>query len=545
MTRTFNLADVFETVVNVVPERMAFVMGDTRLTFSQLNARANQLGNALRARGIQRGDNVGIQLYNSPEYVETFFACCKIGAVPVNVNYRYVADELEGLFNSLDLRALVVGDDFDDNVNPVLPHVPTLRHVLRVGAAMEPRQAGPLQPVVAHYESVLAQGSTALSDPERSDDDVLILCTGGTTGLPKGVMWSHKGLFMSALGGGGMFFRRPPVSTVEELETLVPQGHPLACLSIAPLMHGAAMWATLISLFAGHPVYVNEQKSFNAEHIWDLVERYGINVTAMVGDAMGLPLIQALENNPGRWDLRSLITFGSGGAVFSHHLQERMKKIVPHVMFNNSMASSESGTLGGEHKAGEGLMVLPARQDLAVLSDDLRILTQPGEEGVLSRRGYMPMGYYGDRAKTDATFVTVDGSRWVLTGDRARIQDDGSYVVLGRGSQCINTGGEKVFPEEVEEAARRCEAVQDVLVVGVPDERWGSKVVAVVQVQNGKTLDVEQFDAVCRKHLSGYKVPRAVYVAQQVVRSPAGKADYRWAKDYALRNTPVGAVAVA
>ena len=542
MKRTFNLADIFEVVVQAVPDRIAFGCGEQKLTFSQLDKRANQLGNALRARGIGRGDNVGIQLYNCAEYLEAFFACSKIGAIPVNVNYRYVADELQGLFNSLHLRGLVYGADFDKAVLDVVPQVPTLRLALRVGDEQQN-----LPKLVQPYEAVLAEGAEQLSDPQRSDDDIFMLCTGGTTGLPKGVMWPHKSLFMGALGGGGYYFRRPPIDAPEELLQLVPNGPALAYLAAAPLMHGAAMWSTLISLFSGHPVYVNDRKNFDPEHMLDLIERNKINVIAVVGDAMALPIIQALENHPGRWPLKSLMIFGNGGAVFSRHLQERLLVQVPHLMLNNGMASSESGVLGGGDKTpeGEGFMRITPRPDLSVISEDLRILTQPGEEGILSRRGYTPLGYYGDPKKTAETFVVIDGSRWVLTGDRARIDTTGEYVVLGRGSQCINTGGEKVYPEEVEEAARRCKSVQDVVVIGIPDERWGSKVAAVVQVQPGQEFDLQDFEKVCRANLSGYKVPRAVYVAAEVKRSPAGKADYRWAKAFAADHEPLSTVAVA
>lgn len=542
MTRTFNLADIFELVVQAVPDRLAFGCGEQKLSFKQLDERANQLGNALRVRGIGRGDNVGIQLYNGAEYLEAFFACCKIGAIPVNVNYRYVADELQGLFNSLDLRGLVYGADFDGAVQEVIPQVPTLRLALRVG---EPRDG--LHKAVQPYEAVLAEGGKELSDPDRSDDDIFMLCTGGTTGLPKGVMWPHKSLFMGALGGGGYYFRRPPIEAPEELLRLVPNGPALAYLAAAPLMHGAAMWATLISLFSGHPVYVNDRKNFDPVHMLDLIERHSINVMAVVGDAMALPIIQALESHPGRWQLKSLMVFGNGGAVFSRHLQERLLGLVPHLMLNNSMASSESGVLGGGDKTPEnsGLMRIAPRPDLSVISEDLCILSQAGEEGILARSGHTPLGYYGDPKKTAETFVVIDGCRWVLTGDRARIEATGEYMVLGRGSQCINTGGEKVYPEEVEEAARRYLPVQDVMVVGLPDERWGSKVVAVVQVQPGHEFDLQEFENICRSHLSGYKLPRAVYVATEVKRSPAGKADYRWAKIFAADNAPLVSTALA
>ena len=541
MKRTFNLADIFELVVQAVPDRIAFGCGEQKLTFKQLDERANQLGNALRARGIGRGDNVGIQLYNCAKYLEAFFACSKIGAIPVNVNYRYVADELQGLFNSLHLRGLVFGADFDAALQTVIPQVPTMRLALRVGG-----EAVTLPRCVQPYESVLAEGSKELSDPGRSDEDIFMLCTGGTTGLPKGVMWPHKSLFMGALGGGGYYFRRPPIEAPEELLQLVPNAPALAYLAAAPLMHGAAMWSTLISLFSGHPVYVNDRKNFDPAHMLDLIERHNINVMAVVGDAMALPIIQTLETNPGRWALKSLMIFGNGGAVFSRHLQERLLVQVPHLMLNNGMASSESGVLGGGEKTpeGDGFMRIAPRPDLSVISEDLRILNQPGEEGILSRRGHTPLGYYGDARKTAETFVVIDGSRWVLTGDRARIDVTGDYVVLGRGSQCINTGGEKVYPEEVEEVVRRYKAVQDVLVVGLPDERWGSKVAAVVQVQAGHEFDLQEFEQICRANLSGYKVPRAVYLAQEVKRSPAGKADYRWAKAYAAEHEPLSAVTV-
>lgn len=542
MKRTFNLADIFELVTQAVPDRIAFGCGEQKLTFSQLNERANQLGNALRARGIGRGDNVGIQLYNCAEYLEAFFACTKIGAIPVNVNYRYVADELQSLFNSLHLRGLVYGADFDEAVLDVVAQVPTMRLALRVGELREgmPKAFVP-------YEKVLAEGSKELLDADRSDDDIFMLCTGGTTGLPKGVMWPHKALFMGALGGGGYYFRRPPIDTPEELLQLVPSGPPLAYLAAAPLMHGAAMWATLISLFSGHPVYVSERKNFDPVYMLDLIEDHKINVMAVVGDAMALPIIQTLEENQGRWPLKSLMIFGNGGAVFSRHLQERLLVQVPHLMLNNGMASSESGVLGSGDKTpgGEGFMRIAPRPDLCVVSEDMRILSEPGDEGILSRRGHTPLGYYADPKKTAETFVVIDGSRWVLTGDRARIDTTGEYLVLGRGSQCINTGGEKVYPEEVEEAARRYQSVQDVVVVGLADERWGSKVAAVVQVRQGHEFDLQEFKKVCRANLSGYKVPRAVYVAPEVKRSPAGKADYRWAKAFAADNEPLSAAALA
>ena len=524
MARTFNLADLFEIVAEAVPERKAFICGAQQLSFAELNTRANQLGNALRAKGIKRGDNVGVQLYNSAEYLETFFACMKIGAVPVNINYRYVAHELKYLYTNLNLQALVYGADFDAEVQKALAQAPNVKLAVPVGGAD------------SAYEALLAGGDKSLSDPDRSENDHYILCTGGTTGMPKGVVWTHKAVFMAALGGGGIAFRQGPIQAPEQLGMMVPHGPELRVFAVAPMMHGAAMWATLIYLFGGFGVVVNDEQAFNPEHIWDIVVRDRVSILSIVGDAMAQPLIQALEKNPGRWNLQGLVSCGSGGAALSEHLQKRLRPFLPaHAVIFNGIGSSETGIVGNGDKpeSGDGMIVIAARPDLAIMGDDGQFVTTPGGEGQLVRTGYTPIGYYNDPKKSAETFVTIDGRVWVLSGDRARIQGDGSYVMLGRGSQCINTGGEKVFAEEVEEIARHYDAVEDVLVVGLPDERWGNKVVAVVEVAAGKTFDLAAFNEVLRSKLSGYKVPKAVFLTEKVKRSPAGKADYPWAKKFA------------
>lgn len=528
--RTFNLADLFEVVAGCVADRTAFRCGKQALTFGELDQRANRFGSALRARGLGRGDNVGLQLYNSLEYLEAFLGCCKVGAVPVNVNYRYVSEELAYLFNMLDLKGLVYGPDFEREVAATRPRVKSLRVLLQVG--------GEPPPGVEDYGTAVAGATPVLDDPARSDDDIYMLCTGGTTGLPKGVMWTHKAIFMAALGGGGIYFRRPPIGRPEELAEFVPHGPPLVFFPVAPMIHGAANWATLISLYAGHTVVVNDQPRFDAEHVWDIVAREGVNILSIVGDAMAQPMIRVLEEQPERWDLSRLAMFGSGGALFTEEAQARLRAVLPHIGINNGLGTSESGMLGtrlnADRPAAGGCIVLDANPDLALLDDQHRVVTAPGVEGTLARTGFLPKGYYGDEAKTAATFVQIDGRTWAVTGDRARIDDDGNYVVLGRGSQCINTGGEKVFPEEVEAAVLRYDAVQDVLVVGVPDARWGEAVVAVLAVLPGKRFDRSAFERTCRERLAGYKVPRSVVVVEEVRRSPAGKADYTWARKAAL-----------
>jgi len=529
MARTYNLADLFEIVAGVVPERKAFVCGDKQLSFAELNTRANQLGNALRAKGIKRGDNVGIQLYNSAEYLETFFACMKIGAVPVNINYRYVAHELNYLYTTLEMKGLVYGADFEAEVQKALATAPNVKLPVQVGGASNA------------YEALLATGEKELSDPERSENDHYILCTGGTTGMPKGVVWTHKAVFMAALGGGGIAFRQGPIQAPEQLGMMVPHGPELRVFAVAPMMHGAAMWSTLIYLFGGFGIVVNDEQAFNPEHIWDIVVRDRVNIMSIVGDAMAQPLIAALEKNPGRWNLQAMVSCGSGGAALSEQLQKRLKAFLPpHAVIFNGIGSSETGIVGNGEKPvdGNGMIVIAARPDLAILGDDGQFKTQAGDEGQLIRTGYTPIGYYNDPKKSAETFVTIADRVWVLSGDRARITEDGSYVMMGRGSQCINTGGEKVFAEEVEEIARHYEAVEDVLVVGLPDERWGNKVVAVVEVAAGQTFDLGDFNEILRGKLSGYKVPKAVYLTEKVKRSPAGKADYPWAKKFAAESQP-------
>jgi len=493
MPRSFNLADLFAVVAETVPDRDALVAGERRITYRELDQRITRLASALHARGVKRGDNVGIDLYNSIEFMESYFACCRIGAVPVNLNYRYVSDELSYVLNTLDIQVLIYTQAIEPVLQAVAPSPAKLRLRVRLGQ-------GPLSADTLDYESLLTSSDGWLDGVEPRSDDHYILCTGGTTGMPKGVIWPHRAMFMAALGGGGFFTRTGPIATPEQLADNVLAVPAMSYVVISPLMHGAGLWSCLISLFAGSTVVLNERPSFDAEYIWDLISRERVAIMSVVGDAMALPLIQALERQPNRWDLSQLRVFGNGGAVFSVHLQERIKQLVPGLLINNGMGSSESGAIqGGERTVhGEGFMRYAPRPDLAVIDHHMQRVTAPGVEGVLARTGDTPVGYYGDAKKTAETFVHIEGQLWILTGDRVRIDADGYYAVLGRGNLCINSGGEKIFPEEVEEAIRRYPAVRD-----------------------------------CRAFVSGYKVPRAVYLVEQIKRSPVGKADYRWAKSIA------------
>lgn len=523
-SRTFNFGDLLEICAQAAADRDCIVCEGGRTSFAQFDQRVNAVAAELAAHGIGSGDTVGIHLRNTPEHLEAFFAACKLGAAPVNVNFRYVDDELAYIYNDAKLAAVVVGDEFADEALRVAKRTPTLRLVLQVGGAVR-----------AGAEGYPAAGERRADPPpaKRSDDDLILIYTGGTTGMPKGVMWTHRDLFFGALGGGGFFCQAGPARTPEEVADRLRASFVLKSIPLPPLMHAAATWATLCGMFAGSPVVLDPERHFDPGRIFDLVEREKIQSITIVGDAMARPLLDALEANPTRWNLAHVLSVGSGGAVFSQHLQDGLRRFMPNARIMSSIGSSEGGTFGTGPRGSEGFMTLAGRPDLAVVVDRAR-LAGPGEMGILARVGHIPRGYWGDPEKTAATFVEFGGRRYALTGDQARLEADGSIVIFGRGSTCINTGGEKVFPEEVEEVLRRHADVLDALVVGTPDPRWGEAVTAVVQLRTGASLDEKALQAHCRGALAGYKIPKHVVRVDHVVRSPAGKADYGWAKRTAI-----------
>lgn len=531
----FNLADMFEVVADTVPERDALVCGDQRTRFGELDKRANRMAHYLASKGVKTGDHVGLYMYNCNEFLEAMLACFKIRAVPINVNYRYVKDELLYIFDNADMVACVHHREFT-------PHIADIRNAapdLKTFVAVDDDSGEDLSTIGAiEYETAMAGQDDTRDFRERSGDDYFILYTGGTTGMPKGVMWPHRNVFFAAMGGGGHFSPNGPCEKPEDIATRVTE-HPLCGIALAPLMHGASWWYACIQLLAGNKLVLNDQKSLNGEHVWDICEREKVNAVQIVGDAMAIPLLDALEANPGRWDLSAIFNVGSGGAVFSEAKQEGFKKHFPNVFITNSFGSSESGQMGmdnGQKKSESGLGNVTRSEFMDVIIEDEtpQRHAKPGETGIFARSGYIPMGYYNDPEKTAKTFVEVDGKTWLLTGDEAKLEEDGSITVFGRGSNCINSGGEKIFPEEVEAALKAHEGIFDALVVATPDERWGSKVTAVVQPRDGVSLSLGDVQDHCRKHIAGYKVPRALHIIDSIPRAPSGKPDYKTAKSFAL-----------
>jgi 3-oxocholest-4-en-26-oate---CoA ligase len=515
----FNLADLWEAIADHVPDRVALRCRTEQRTFAQLEERANRLAHWFLGQGVQPGQHIGLYLQNSLEYMEGTLAAYKIRAVPINVNYRYAADELRHLFNEADLVGVVHQPEYAALVTEIRPDVPTLGWALVTGAP---------------YENALAASSPNRDFAARSGDDRYILYTGGTTGLPKGVVWRHEDAFFACMGGGDT--TRPEVTSVDELvERIKPE--PGTFLLLAPLMHAAGGWTVMINLFGGNTV-VLWPGPLDPVEVWRTIERERATSTTAVGDAVMRPLLDAWDAVEPKPDTSSLVSFSSGGAPLSPVLRERFLSTFPTIPLADGYGSSETGIQAGRVFMGP-TGDKPEAQFLAtqavVMDEETHQPVPPGSPivGRLARTGRIPLGYYNDPVKSAETFVEWDGRRWSLTGDMGTVAADGSITLLGRGSICINTGGEKVYPEEVEAALRQSDAVYDVLVVGAPDERWGQRVVAVVESTPGTKPTEEELRDLARHSLAGFKVPKQVVFVDKVLRSPSGKADYRWAADVA------------
>ncbi|AZM57134.1 acyl-CoA synthetase [Streptomyces sp. WAC 01529] len=553
----YNLADLFESVVDVVPGREALVYIDhpgtgaeRRLTYAELDAAANRLAHHLIDSGLKPGEHLGLHLYNGVEYLQTVLACLKARLVPVNVNYRYVEDELVYLYRDADLAALVFDAEFTGRVAAALPRTEKLRHLIRVGEPPSPAapsastdtadatDAADVTDTVDALDIVAFTDAEAAGSPDRgfgprSPDDLFIIYTGGTTGMPKGVMWRQEDLFFAGLFGGEP--AGEPVKRPEELAERVAAGGPgLTFFPAPPLMHGTSTLTSFIAFHYGQRVALH--RKYVPEEVLRTIEREKVSSVSLVGDAMLRPLIDALRGPLKGTDLSSLFSVSSSGAIMSETVRAQFQELVPHVLLLNNFGSSESGSNGkatddsGPRKG----FRLEVNERTRVVDPATHEPVAVGEPGRLAQRGHVPLGYYNDPVKTAETFFQKDDERWVLLGDMATVDEDGIVTVLGRGSQCINTGGEKVYPEEVEQALKSHPDVYDALVAGVPDARWGSRVAAVIQLRPGApALDLEAVQTHCRALLAGYKIPRAVVFTDHIQRSPSGKADYRWAKTVA------------
>ena len=517
--RSINLGDAIEVIADAVPDDLALVTNEVEYTYAQLDERATRFANHLLSLGVQRGQHVGVHAYNCHEWVEAFWGCAKIGAAAVNVNYRYVEAELRYLYDNADCVAVVTSPEFVDMVESIRVDLPQLKNVIVLGD---------------DYESALAAASPDRDFPGRSGDDPYILYTGGTTGMPKGVMWRSEDAILGAMNS---MRQNRPIERIEVLgEEAAAAPFKMRLMGIGPIMHGGSQWVMGNAIIGGGAFVMYSRRRFDAHEVLGLASRAKTNTLSTIGDAMARPLAEALLADPSAYDMSMLFSVGNGGAPLSTGVREQLRAALPNVVIMDSYGATETGAAGTRADDGSPLAApkFQTGPDTTVLSDDGRVCAV-GEVGKLARSGYIPLGYYKDPEKTAATFPTYDGKRWVIPGDFAQIEEDGMITVLGRGSVCINSGGEKIYPEEVESALKQHPSVFDAVVIGTPNERWGEQVTALIQLRPGASVTTDEVVAHTRTLVADYKSPKAVFVVDEVVRTPVGKADYKWAKEEAVR----------
>jgi 3-oxocholest-4-en-26-oate---CoA ligase len=513
-----NMADLFEHAVDAFPARVALICGERQVTYRQLEDEANRLAHHLAAHGVGPGDHVGLYARNSVEAVETLLAIIKLRAVAININYRYLRDELAYHLRDADLSALVHDRELAMVVAAAVP--PGLPRVVIGG----------------NYAEAVAAASGARDFGPRSPDDVYIIYTGGTTGYPKGVMWRHEDIWRT-LAGGIDFITGEPLADEWAQSRAGAESEGLVRMAPAPLIHGAAMVATLACLFAGDTAVILPK--FDPHAVWAAVQRHQVNVLSVIGDAMARPLTEALAT--GDYDTSSLVSVNSTAALFSPAVKDATALALPNVFISEAVGSTETGFAGiafvsaGEEQRGGPTVT--AGPDVIVI-DAAGGVCGPGQTGKLARGGHVPLGYYKDPVKTAEMFTEVNGKRYAVPGDWARVEEDGAITLLGRGNTCVNTGGEKVYPEEVEGALKSHPDVFDSLVIGVPDDRLGQRVAALIQLRPGAAADEAALEAHVRGRLAGHKVPRTVWFADSIGRTVSGKADYRWARQYIADHPP-------
>ena len=542
---TFNLATVNEAVAEAVADREAIVFRDRRITYRELTDRTRRFANFLIDRGLgahtERGtladwesgqDHLGIYLYNGNEYLEAMVGAFKARLAPFNVNYRYVDEELVYLLNDAQTKALVFHGSLADHVEAIRHQVPTLEVLIQVND--EPR---PLLDGAIEYEAALAAAVPDKPDLDWNPDDLYILYTGGTTGMPKGVLWKQSDILVASLGA-----RRTNGEIIDNLDGFVSRA--LAShrktLPAPPFMHGAGHWSSFQAFHTGGTVVIQDEvKRFDASGVVESIEREGVNILMLVGDAFGRPLLDALRASGATCPtLRNVIT---GGAIFTAKLKTELIDVLAHINIIDTAGSSETGgqashTSNAKVGAATGRFRLSPHN--AVLTDDMSRTLEPGHEGLgwWARAGNIPLGYLGDEEKTRRTFPVVDGVRYSVPGDKVRLLDDNTLELHGRESVTINSGGEKIFAEEVEHAIKHHPDVYDAVVAGRPSERWGNEVVAIVQTRQGSSITEGSLLTECAKHIARYKLPKAFVFIDEILRSPNGKADYRWAKAQVTRD---------
>jgi 3-oxocholest-4-en-26-oate---CoA ligase len=548
----FTVPAVAKAVAAAIGDRELLIQGDQRFSYAQIVERSNRLAAYLHTRGLgchtERSglaghevgqDLLGLYAYNGNEFVESLLGAFQARVAPFNVNFRYVKSELQYLLADSGATALVYHAAFAQRVAEVLPDLPRLRVLIQIADD----SGNDLVHGAVDYDRIIRSSSSQPPPVQHSPDDLYVLYTGGTTGMPKGVLWRQHDIFMTSFGGRNLMTGEPAAS-IDEIVARVTGSAATKLMILPPLIHGAAQWSVMTALTTGQSVvFPSVVDHLDAEDVVRTIERERVSVVTVVGDAMARPLLAAVEKGlkNGTADVSSLGVIANGGALLTPFVKQRLIEALPNAVVVDGVGSSETGAQM-HHMSASGAVstgTFNAGPDTFVAAEDLASILSPGHDGIgwLAQRGYVPLGYKGDAAKTAATFPVIDGVRYAVPGDRARHREDGSIELLGRDSVTVNSGGEKIFVEEVETAIASHPAVADVVVAGRPSERWGQEVVAVVALAEGARADADDLVAHAAQSLARYKLPKAIVFRPVIERSPSGKADYRWAREQAEEGT--------
>ncbi len=532
-------ATLWESLADAIGDREALVCGDARRTWSEYDDRSARLASVFADAGLAPDSKLGLYLYNGTEYAESQFAAFKQRYVPININYRYLDDELHYLIDNSDSEALVFHTSLGERVAQVMDRCPDVK--LWIGVD----DGGELPDGAVRYEDVVGAAEPA-KRITRSPDDVYMLYTGGTTGMPKGVMYDMGGMLQGfiQLGFPILGLGIPEVDAIAELARgQWEKGEALVAMPACPMMHGTGQWlGWMIPHCTGGKVVALTERSFDAHELWQTVGRERVSQLVIVGDAFSKPMLRALGEAKERgesYDVSPVKLIVSSGVMWTSEVKEKLLEWGEFVLVDamGSTEGSMANQITTRGNVGETAKFAMSPTTKVFTEDDREVKPGSEETGMVAAGGMVPLGYYKDEKKSAATFRTIDGVRYSFPGDWARIEADGTLTLLGRGSNCINTGGEKVYPEEVEEAVKRHPEVLDCLVVGVNDEKFGQRVTAVASLREGGAVDGETVRAFTKEHLAHYKVPKEIHIVDQVKRAPNGKADYQWAKRAVLEAT--------
>jgi 3-oxocholest-4-en-26-oate---CoA ligase len=537
----WNYGDFIDAVAPTLnPDASAFIHGERRVTWGDATRRMNNLAAALIARGARPGDKVAFYMRNGTEYTEALGACLKARLIHVNINYRYKPEEVRYIIENSDAVAIIFGSEFGDTVAAIKDRLPMLATFIEVSAD------GEIVPFAENYETLADAGDGAPLAIKRSPDDMLFIYTGGTTGMPKGVMWRHRDLcqiWHNRLERTTGVKVPAAMDQFAKMLAVMPRG---VSLPACPLMHGTGFISAMTVLLMGGTVVTVDGLAFDPHAIWAAVEKNRVTGISLVGDPFARPLLKALDEDPGRYDLSSLLNMTSSGAMWSVEVKRGLLKHIPQLTMTDSFASTEAMGMGSSVMTKDGETQTAAftllENTIVIDENDKPIPPGTGKAGLVALGGPLPAGYYKDPEKTARTFRTIGNVRYSIPGDFARVEANGTITLLGRGSNCINTAGEKVYPEEVEEALKTHPAVEDALVLGVPDDTWGQAVTGVVRLANGAAFDEASLRAHVRAQLAGYKTPKRIVEATSIsLRAPNGKADYKSASEFAKRELGIGA----